>query len=242
MARTLLQLAQQAANEIGIPEPSQLFGSADDTSRQLLAHAQREGKDFSAIAKPRGGWQALHKEHTFTLTTGVEDYALPSDLEYFVQRTYWDDAFKWELIGPINFQEKQILRYGVIATGPRRKFYIRNNRMFFNPIPDSTGDTIAYDYYSNAWCESDSQVDQSRWQADTDIYKLDEDCFVLGLKWRYLRSKGLDYAQERYDYDIECQRAMSRDGGTRDLPLEGGGYGARFIDEDNIPETGYGDP
>lgn len=240
MAQTLLQLTQQAANEIGIPEPAILFGGQDETSKQLLALAQREGKEFSAQAKDRGGWQNLHKEYTFTTVASQVAYALPSDFEYFVDRTYWDDAFKWELIGPINAQEKQILRYGVIATGPRRKFYVRGNQMYLDPVP-SSADNIAYDYYSNAWCESSSGTDQSRWAADTDVYKLDEDCFVLGLKWRYLRSKGLEYAQEKLDYNMEMQRVMARDGGARDLPLEGGGYGARFIDDNNIPETGFGE-
>ena len=65
MARTLLDLIQQAADEIGIPQPSAIIGQVDDQSRQLLALANREGKDFSIMANSRGGWQNLHKEHTF---------------------------------------------------------------------------------------------------------------------------------------------------------------------------------
>jgi hypothetical protein len=240
MARTLLELLQAAANEIGIPEPSRIVGGVDDQSKQLLSLANREGKDFSMLATRTGGWQALHKEHTFTTVSGTADYAMPSDFEYFVDRTFWDDAYKWELVGPITAQEKQILRYGVIASGPRRKFYVRNNRMYLEPTPTTTGDTIAFDYYSNAWCLSNVSTPQTQWAADTDTYKLDEDCFVQGVKWRFLRAKGLDYAQEKADYDADCARLMGRDGGARDLPIAGGTYGARFLNEDNIPETGYG--
>lgn len=240
MARTFLELVQQAANELGIPEPSQIIGNTDDTARQLLALAIREGKDFSTRAKNQGGWQALHKEYTFTTVNGTNSYALPSDFEYFVQRTFYDNAYKWELIGPITAQEKQVLRYGVIASGPRRKFYIRNNLMYLDPTPAATGDLIAYDYYSNAWCQSSVGVAQSRWTADMDTYLLDEDCFVLGLKMRYLRAKGLDYSQERADYELEVERVMARDGGSRDLPLGYSNYGTRFLNNDNIPETGFG--
>lgn len=240
MARTFLQLIQQAANEIGIPEPSQIIGAQDEQSKQLLALAQREGKDFSVLANKNGGWQALHNEYTFTTVAAQQAYALPSDLEYFVQRTYWDDSYKWELLGPITAQEKQILKYGVIASGPRRKFYVRSNQMYLDPIPETTGDTIAYDYFSNAWCQASLGNVQTRWTADTDTYRLDEDCFIQGIKWRFLRAKGLDYTQEKADYEMDCQRVMARDGGSRDLPIAGGTYGARFLSMDNVPETGFG--
>lgn len=220
MARTFLQLIQQAANEIGIPEPSQIVGAQDEQSKQLLALAQRESKDFSQLANKNGGWQALHKEYTFTTVTttltgtitsgssvvtglsstasllaqvygatanGIDNnsvivsvdsatqvtldrpatasgtvsivfgriaYPLPADLEYFVQQTWWDNTYKWQLLGPITAQEKQILKYGIIASGPRSKFYIRNNLMYLNPMPKTTGQLFAYDYYSNAWCQS----------------------------------------------------------------------------------------
>lgn len=306
MARTFLQLMQQAANELGIPEPSQIIGAQDEQSKQLLALAQREGKDFSVLANKNGGWQDLHTEYTFTtaavtltgtvvsgsaVVTGLSStsgitaltfgasgngiaygavvlsvdsgtqvtldqaatesgtvsivfgqiaYDMPSDLEYFVQRTWWDNTYKWELLGPITAQEKQILKYGIIASGPRSKFYIRKNKMYLNPMPTVSGQLFAYDYFSNAWCESASGTAQQLWTADTDTYKLDEDCFIQGIKWRFLRAKGLDYTQEKMDYEMDTQRVMSRDAGNRDLPIAGGTYGARFLNDDNIPETGFG--
>lgn len=306
MARTFLQLMQAACNELGIPEPSQIIGAADETSKQLLALANREGKEFSQMANGKGGWQNLHKEYTFdtevlslsgtttsgsAVITGISDttgivasfwgasgtgipsgariasvdsstqvtldqpatasgtvtinfaqvaYALPSDFEYFAYRTFWDGAYKWELLGPINAQEKQILRYGIVASGPRRKFYVRLNKIWLDPLPETDAQTIAFDYYSNAWCTDTNGADQTIWTADTDLYKLDDECFIEGIKWRFLRSKGLEYTQEKMDYDSDCQRVMARDGGNRALPLSGGTYGARFLNYDNIPETGYG--
>jgi hypothetical protein len=306
MPRTFLQLIQQAANEIGIPEPSQIIGAQDEQSKQLLALSQREGKDFSNLANKNGGWQNLHQEYSFTtfastqtgtlvsgsaIITGLSDtsvlaadtfgaladgvtsgsiivsidsptqvtinqaatasgsvsivfgqiaYPLPSDFEYFVQRTFWDNTYKWELLGPITAQEKQILKYGIIASGPRSKFYVRENLMYLNPMPEISGQLFAYDYFSNAWCQSSGGAVQSLWNADTDTYRLDEDCFIQGIKWRFLRAKGLDYAQEKVDYEDDCMRVMGRDGGSRDLPIAGGTYGARFLNDLNIPETGFG--
>lgn len=167
-------------------------------------------------------------------------YDLPSDFSYFVNKTYWDGAYKWELLGPITAQEKQVLRYGIVASGPRRKFYVRLNKLWLDPMPPANGDIIAYDYFSSAWCSSSSGTPQTEWLADDDVYNLDDDCFIQGLKWRYLRSKGLDYTQEIADYKNDTQRVMSRDGGARALPLSGGTYGAKFLSNDNIPDTNYG--
>lgn len=239
MARTLIQLVQAACDEIGIPQPSAIIGQVDDTSRQLLALANREGKDFSVLANSRGGWQNLHKEHTFTTVNGTAEYALPSDFEYFVFKSFWDGNMLWELIGPITAQEKQILRYGSVTSGPRRKFYVRSNMFYLDPEPTEDGDTIAYDYYSNAWCQSAAAVDQQRWTADTDTYKLDEDCFIQGMKWRFLRAKGLDYSEEKLAYDTDVMRVLARDGGSRALPFVRTS-GVPFITMGNVPDTGYG--
>jgi hypothetical protein len=305
--RTFLELIQQAANELGIPQPSQIVGAVDDQSLQLLALANREGKDFSVMANGNGGWQNLHKEYTFTTQTitttgdvtsgsaiitnipstagivagtwavsaegipyqafvasvdsatqvtltvvaeetftatdlifGQVAYDLPSDFEYFTQKTWWDGAYRWQLLGPISAQEKQVLRYGISPVGPRRRFYVRVNKLWLDPVP--TEETlIAYDYFSNGWCESDAGVAQSRWQADTDVYKLDEDCFIQGIKWRFLRAKGLDYLEEKAAYDSDTIRVQSRDGGNRDLPVNAtASNNINLLSNANVPDVGYG--
>lgn len=241
MPRTLLELVQDFANEVGISEPAQVIGATDDLTKQLLALANREGKELSEAANGFGGWQSLHSEYTFSTVNGQPDYALPSDLGYFVDRTFWDGATKWELIGPISAQEKQLLRYAVVASGPRRKIYIRNNKMYIDPTPAVDGDILAYDYYSNGWVlDADSSTKKERFSMDTDTILIDENCFIMGLKWRFLRSKGLDYAQEKMDYESQVQLSIGRDCGKRDLSLVGGTWENRFLDENNIPDTNYG--
>lgn len=240
MARNLLELIQTACAEVGLSKPSQVVGSTDNKDQQLLALANREGTEFSQMANGFGGWRALHTEYTFTTVSSQADYTLPSDLKYFVYKSYWDGAQKWELLGPISAQEKQLLRYGIVANGPRKKFYLIGNKMYLNPAPDTGGQVIAYDYFTKNWCQSAAGDGQELFAADTDTYKLDEDCFIFGLKWRFLRAKGLDYGQEYQDWVDAKNLIMARDCGSRDLSLSSGDFGARFLNEDNIPETGYG--
>lgn len=304
---TLLSMVQDAAGELSLPQPTQLFGSGDDDANQWIALAKREGKEFSEMASNKGGWQTLHEEYIFqtsvvtttgdttsgsavitnipdtsslsadtfmasgngipyqskiasvdsatqvtldrpctatgtttTIIFGQFAYALPSDFVYFVHKTYWDASYQWELLGPVLAAEKNILRYGVSPTGPRRRFYVKNDRLCLDPMPATDGESIAYDYYSSYWCKDASSNNQTTWAADDDTYRLDDDCFIQGLKWRYLRAKGMDYAEERAEYDKSCQQVMSRDGGSRTLPLNARQAGTRFLDTNNLPDTGYG--
>lgn len=308
MSRTFLELIQQTADELGIPQPSQVVGAVDDQSRQLVALANREGKEFSVMANSRGGWQNLHKEYSFltevnaattgdivegskvitniasttnvvagtwflsgegipykavvvtvdsptqitmdrpatatatgeAITFGKGGYDMPSDFEYFAQLTYWDGSYRWQLLGPISAQEKQVLKYGISPVGPRRRFYIRDSKFYIDPIPGVSDEVLAYDYYSNGWCQSAGGTAQNLWQADTDTYRLDEDCFIQGVKWRFLRAKGFDYMEEKASYEADCIRALSRDGGNRDLPLNARAPDVMLLNNSQVPDTGFG--
>ena len=58
---TLLTMIQDSADEIGLPQPAAVFSSTDQTVRQMLALANREGRQLAQRYK----WQALTKEASF---------------------------------------------------------------------------------------------------------------------------------------------------------------------------------
>ena len=57
-----------------------------------------------------------------------------------------------------------------------------------------------------------SHTDTFTTSADTDTGILDEELMTLGLKWRWKKSKGLDYAEDFSSYEIRVQKAMQNDG------------------------------
>jgi len=313
---TLLQIIQNVYNELGITNvPTQLFGNSDPQVMQLIALANREGKDFYNRAFRKDGWQILRKQYTFTInavsgltgtftigspivtgissttgiTTSMQPYAttyipvdttvqsidsstqitmssnalasgtkqnffcgqvaynMPSDFLYFMTQTAWDRNFRWQLLGPLDAQEWQVLKSGISPTGPRRRFRIMGNQFVIDPVPGfSTSDNGAievFEYYSSSWCQSTggtSGTPQTQFAADTDNYCLDDDCLTLGILWRFKRAKGLDYAEERETYDLLTERTMANDGGTRNLPMNASSSGVRLLNSQNVPDTGYG--
>lgn len=306
--QTLFELVQTACQELGVRSPPQLFGATDNQTIQLLALANREGKDFFNQSMRLGGWQELRQQNVFSLTGitgytgnttigsftinnispslsgsplaagwgmidfgfpwdshvvsftnttvtmdtaatstqtkeaiswGQDAYPLPNDFTTYMTQTTWDRAFRWQMLGPLEAQEWQVLKSGISPTGPRRRFRVMENKWWVDPVPIGP-ETIVFEYYSNSWCQSSAGAAQSFWNADTDYYSLDDECFVLGLKWRFLAAKKLDYTQEKETYDRLVQRIMGRNGANRDLPLNAQASGVRLLNSNQVPDTGYG--
>ena len=69
---TLLSMAQAALAEMGQPAPVSLMNPNDMTAVQLLALANREGREAARRNNANGGWQILRKENVFQVqSTGI---------------------------------------------------------------------------------------------------------------------------------------------------------------------------
>lgn len=311
--RTLLQLVKQACGELGLLQPSTIFGNTDQQVIQLLALSQREGLETYKMSNGTYGWQALRREYLFNVqSTGIqtvsysggsnvinfsqipsvlpqvgwvisnsggsnatdftyptyvtqvvsnmqitvsntaensnssanmaigeESYALPQDYDHMIVQTQWDRGFRWQLLGPLNPQEWQVLKSGISPTGPRRRFRLIDNMFYIDPIPYDNNELV-FEYYSYNWCQSNQGIGQNLWQADTDTYLLDDDTFILGLIWRYRMAKGLDYSDENKMWMRSIDRFKSRQAATRNLPINAQNTGIRLISNAQVPDTGFG--
>jgi len=174
-----------------------------------------------------------------SLAFGKESYSLPSDFQHFINQSQWDRGYRWQLQGSMSAQEWQVLKSGLSPTGPRRRFRIMGGLLYVDPIPYDSN-TLVYEYYSNGWCSSSGGTPQSSWLADTDLPILPDDLFILGVKWRILAAKGMDYDQEYKTYEDMVQSIMGRIAGARILPLNNTSSGINLISNAQIPDTGFG--
>lgn len=235
---TLLTICQGALEEIGEMEvPTSIMGSSNLTATQIRALANREGYMLSR----RHPWQTLVKEKTFTTTAAaVQTGAIPTDFSRIISATWWDRANYWRLLGPANPQQWQAINSGIVSTSLRKWFRIRGDDMLLWPTPSNTTDTIAFEYVSTYWVDTDADGDgeAAAWAADTNTAVLDEDLMRMGLIWRWLMAKGLPYAEQLAMYEREVDKAIARDGGSPILNAGGSlpinTFGA------NVPDTGFG--
>lgn len=225
---TGITTVMQAVSTSYIPVETTVLSVDSSTQVTMSANATASGTDVSFFC-------------------GQATYAMPSDFNYAMAQTFWDRNFRWQLLGPIDAQEWQVLKSGISPTGPRRRFRIFNNTFNIDPVPgfssSDDGSVEVYEYYSNGWCQSTggtSGTIQTTWTADTDNYCLDDQALILGIKWRYLRAKRLSYDEEKLTYDLLSERLMARDGGSRSLPLNASASGIRLLNSTNVPDTGFG--
>jgi hypothetical protein len=174
-------------------------------------------------------------------------YDLPTDIKSFVNATQWDRDFRWPMLGPLSPQEWQTVMSGISPVGPRIRFRVVDNTFLIQPLP-GTGQTdqIAYEYISNAWCTDSSGTPRTasggicRFAADGDLYRWPEDTLKLGIKWRFLRAKGLDYGEEYREYTESRDTQIATSGASRSLRLNATANGLNLLGYDNIPDSGYG--
>ncbi len=175
-----------------------------------------------------------------SLTFGQIGYALPSDLQFFLSQTQWDRAYRWQMVGPLDAQQWQILQSGLMPSGPRIRWRVYNNLFWVNPIPGLTQtDTIVYEYISCAYCNSAAGVSQTYFQADTDIYVWPERLLVQGIKWRFKAAKGLDFSTEFTIWQNMLSRLIARSGGNTTLPLNASAGRMRLLSSSNIQDGNF---
>lgn len=176
----------------------------------------------------------------------TESYALPSDFAYLIAQTEWDRNFRWQLLGPLDAQEWQVIKSGISPVGPRMRFRIMQGQFYINPVGSASSlytDTIAFEYVSNAWvavAATPTTGAQSAYVLDTDVSILPEDLITLSLKWRFLRAKGLDYDEEQDQFEEKLARTIGRSASNRNLPLNARASGIRLLNSQNVPDTGFG--
>lgn len=194
-----------------------MVGNTNETAVRCLALANRSLKETAK----RINWPGLTVRATLTTVASQEEYALPSDFQSYINNTMWDDTNNREVLGPVSGMDWEVLKNSDTAASTSsistwfkilRGTSSNANQVYLFPIPDSVR-TIRYEYKSDALTETSGGTLQSdKYVADTDVSIIDEDIVLLGLKWRFLKSHGLPYAEEFRDYEAAIEDGANAHG------------------------------
>ena len=212
---SLLTVIQNACRRIGISAPNVVVGSQDLQVIQLLALANKEGKELAtgASAGLSYDWQALQTEATF-VSLAAESQGLLSTIapgfKFMIGGTIWDRTRRLPAYGSMAPQDWQAFKsWG--TSSPYPKYRVRAGLLLLMPIP-AAGDSYYFEYQSKNWCTNAAgSISRSAFAADTDVAILDEDLIEDGLVWRWRQAKGLDYAEDFTTYQRDAGNAIARD-------------------------------
>lgn len=204
---SLLTIVQNACDRLGFVRPSSVVNNSDQNARVLLGLANEEGRQLAR----RYPWQAITREHSFGTVADQEDYTLPTDFDRIINDTFFNRTQRERVGGPISAEDWQHTQASMVNyVNPAFRF--RGNEILITPTPEGV-ETFAYEYISKNWCSSaDGNTLQDAWNEDADLGLLDEELMTLGVVWRFLASRGMDYAEAMQKYEVEVYQALLRDG------------------------------
>lgn len=216
---SLLSVVISFCERTNLPAPTSVIGTTDEKILQVKALLEEEGID---LAK-RGAWQALTFEAPVT-TLALEDQGAMTALatngfNYIKNDTIWDRSSRLPIVGPMDSQDWQMLK-AVVTTGPRYQFRIRGGKLLINPVP-TAGLLWFFEYVTNNWIlGANGTTYKQYFTLDTDTILLPEDLTLTGLRWRWKKEKGMEYAEDFRTYEMQVKDAVGRDGGKRLLRMD----------------------
>jgi len=234
--KTLLQIAQTITNQIGLPTPQAVLSASDQNMVKLLAVIKSVCEDLLL----EFDWQVLQRRYTFSTTSGVDNYAIPSDQERFISFTFFDQNNRWKMQGPLTPTEWEQIKVSNLAASPFQRYRYFGGKLYLYPTPGTTTFNFNYEYISNAYCASSAGVPQSDLMQDSDIILFDHRMVVYGAKVKWLTSIGMDTVAALAEYNRAVELAKGSDIPGRTLNLAGGTIGAPLLSTLNIPDTGFG--
>lgn len=191
-------------------------------------------------------WTVLRRESSFTTLaanqqiadmTSFTDSASASvtDWDRFVPGTMWDRTGVRPIHPMTEVQYQNEKARTAVGIFPR--FIMRGVALLFSPAP-SAGSTVYFEYISKNWCETSGGTDKAAFTVDTDVGILNEELLTQCVLWRFLKAKGLDYAEEFRRAELMFSALTGQQMPQPDLMIGGGReFGAS---DPYIPENGFG--
>lgn len=218
----VLDIIQRAANAIGIPEPTVALAATDTGTVQLVELFNQAGRSLAS----RYGWQSLTREASFTTVATESQGALSTiiganhTLRYIVNDTIWNRTQLLPVCGPLAPRTWQGYK-ALSLSGPYSQYRIRNDEILFTPVP-AANESCYFEYVDKRWMTNAAATNwYQNANADTDLVLLDDELLLAELEWRWLRKKGLSYAEEKLSAEYMIADAMARDGTKPVLNLAG---------------------
>ena len=220
---TLLQTVVHFCERTNITSPATVIGSADPQVVQIKALLEEIGIDMAS----RVAWEGITFQATHT-TIAAEDQGAMTTIasngfKYIKNGTIWDRTDRLPVLGPLSSGEWQALK-ALVVTGPRYRHRIRGGKLLVNPTP-AAGHDWAFEYVSKNWIlAADLTTYLQFFAADTDTVLLPDTELLQGLRWKWKREKGLDYAEDFRTYEMMLKDAAGRDAGKSVLRMDGDGW------------------
>lgn len=235
--QTVLEIVTEALEGVGVDAPTSLV-SGDDLGKRCLAIANALGQHLAT----RYEWEELRTEGTFTTTASQELQATwkgeSSDFPYarkIVDNTFWNRSTQRRVF-PLSQRAWARIK-SENASPATEVYYVKGNQILFPSDTVVGSQTIAFEYIDSRWAQNASGTAKRRFTANDDEPRLDDHMFVLGVRWRYMQSIGMEYGEDFRDFQDYVQQKIAEDQPRETLSLNPN-YRAEGYDS-QVPEGNW---
>lgn len=210
---TVLSAMQSAAIRLIGRKPTVFFG-APESDKFELELVDLVNEVAAEIAESHD-WQVLTKVYTITGDGVLSEFPLPSDYDRMLLDSELFDPNSWAWGYNHYTNVSAWLRdkaRGLV--GIPGAWIMLGNKFNFFPVPANAAEA-EFPYISNQYARDAGNVARTAFMADDDSFILSEKLLTLALIWRYKSQKGLAYAEDMQNYEIELSKLQARDGGSR---------------------------
>jgi len=230
---------QQACAQLGLPIPSGVYDSQDDTAKLMGASANLAG----ILLTDNFLWQDLQDTLVINGDGFATEFPLPEDFSSIVDNTGWSNAIRRPVI-VLNPQQ-----WAAISSWLSQSFYInpacrifQNKLQFMSPPPANAN--IKFQYRKCNWVIDgmDAAVSKSILTKNSDIPRFDWLMMTLAIKVKWLEQKRMDTSAAQSDLNDRYLQLTQRDEVAATLSLSGPQPGSfRYLDNYyNTPDTNVG--
>ena len=209
---TQLSIIRNAAHIIGVFAPNSIKNNNDPVALSMHALINRAGKNMARMRSTNdSSWLFLQKTGVITTVIDQSSYPVEDGFVRLIRDTLWDADEYWKLNSLESPKEWASLVFGLeiypqIAPAIRMISEDGVKKFQLFPTPSEDGRNFAYYYTSSHWVKYVSGDDigtRDGFVEDTDTSFFDEDLLEMDLIWRFKQSRGLSFATELAEFEME---------------------------------------
>lgn len=213
--RSALAIAQQAQQELGLPQSLTVASEPDDaTGFQLLGGMNALGNQILRAHD----WQFLEGTVTFIGDGTTTEFDMPDDYGRIVNQTQWASKNKRPMYGPMSPQGWSWVQFGIVSVGVYYRYRIVNNKFVVFPTP-AAGEEFHFYYIKKNWVYDPVQsgivghpVYKDRIEVDTDQPVFDDMLMTAGVKFKLWAAKGMDATVlgREFEYMMNAEKSQTQ--------------------------------
>ena len=216
--KSLLKIVQTVASELNLPQPTVVVSSQDQNVLKLLAMVRAVCDDLLL----EYDWELLQTRYVLTTVSGQGSYPFPTDIERFINGTFFDTTNRWPLRGPLTPTAYEMLLTTNLQTSPFERYRVWNGEVTFYPTPGAKPLTLVYEYITNnVIVDGSTGAAKPDFTQDSDYPVFDYRLLVYGAKLKWLAAEGFDTTAAVVDFNRTLERVKSTDAPAPRLSLAG---------------------